>query len=111
MLIGICGSICAGKRSIQDYLVQEHGFQAVYLKPQCNGTSPVNGDSTTASNTKEFSDFPSLLDLVTRRSRERWVTTTIPDEHILDVLMHRPFFLLVTVDAPLITRWHRYSFR
>jgi dCMP deaminase len=58
-----------------------------------------------------FSTPEELLDFVTRSWRSRFVTTDIPTEAVLDVFMRRPFFLLVSVDAPLTVRWRRYQER
>ena len=58
-----------------------------------------------------FASPEDLLDFVTKRWRDRFVTTDIPTEEVLDVFMRRPFFLLVSVDAPLTTRWRRFQQR
>jgi dCMP deaminase len=39
------------------------------------------------------------------------VTTDIYDEDILDMYSRRPFFLLISVDAPLTVRWRRFRER
>lgn len=44
---------------------------------------------------------------MTRRWRSRFVTTDIPTEAVLDVFLRRPFFLLLSTDAPLTVRWRR----
>lgn len=51
----------------------------------------------------------SLLDHVTKHWRSRWVTTDIHNEAVLDALSRRPFFILLSVDAPLTVRWRRYQ--
>jgi dCMP deaminase len=53
----------------------------------------------------------SLLDFVTKSWRSRWVITSIPSEAVLDALSRRPFFILISVDAPLLVRWKRYQAR
>lgn len=58
-----------------------------------------------------FSDVDSLLDFVTLRWRERWVTTDIWDDEVVDALCRRPFFLLISVDAPVSVRWQRFKQR
>lgn len=45
------------------------------------------------------------------RWRERFVTTDIWDETVVDALLRRPFFLLVSVDAPVSVRWQRFKAR
>ena len=58
-----------------------------------------------------FSTVDDLLNFVTKSWRERWVTTDIWDEEILDALQRRPFFILVSVDAPVTVRWQRFKDR
>jgi dCMP deaminase len=52
-----------------------------------------------------------LLDFVTKHWRSRWVTTDVHSEAVLDALSRRPFFILISVDAPLTVRWRRYQAR
>ncbi|KAL2127988.1 hypothetical protein VTI74DRAFT_9869 [Chaetomium olivicolor] len=125
MFIGICGSICAGKRTIARYLVDHHGFTQLYLEPQTPPT-PSEGDnladgvtlsthsslsSSSSSRQQLFSTPDELLEFVTKNWRDRWVTTDIPSEAVLDMYSRRPFFLLISVDAPLTVRWRRYQER
>ncbi|KAK3377842.1 cytidine deaminase-like protein [Podospora didyma] len=150
MFIGICGSICAGKSTIAQYLVSHHGFAHLYIKDDSSLTQggsseekslAVNGKSDGAANGGDpleglhrlrltmgsrlsrqqqqqrqrqehvFSMADDLLDFVTKRWRERWVTTDIPNEAVLDMYTRRPFFLLVSVDAPLTVRLQRFRDR
>ncbi|KAI8672778.1 hypothetical protein NCS56_00741900 [Fusarium sp. Ph1] len=159
MLIGVCGSICSGKKTVAQYLVEHHGFKHLYLQPSSPSTESSNsfpdGNSapsedhrpespsqssvpeafkgaltSTALTTKNgtssssettltlragpqhtFSTPEELLDFVTRRWRSRFVTTDIPTETVLDVFVRRPFFLLLSVDAPLTVRWRRFQQR
>lgn len=112
--------ICAGKSSIASYLINEHKFHRLHL----NRTAPTPAVEKSESNSKvpddsshqdgdiaSFETAESLLDFVTADWKERWVTTDIWDEHVLDVLMRRPFFLLVSVDAPVSVRWERFRER
>lgn len=141
MLIGLCGGICAGKRTVAQYLKEHHGFTQLYLRPQTttngdlifmsNGTPEIkqeeekqqplkrivpkfNGEDEAASHTPNehiFNTTEDLLDFVTKRWLERWVTTDIHTESILDKLLRRPFFILVSVDAPVSVRWYRFQER
>ncbi|KAF4462200.1 dCMP deaminase, partial [Fusarium albosuccineum] len=159
MLIGVCGSICAGKKTVAQYLVEHHGFKHLYLQPpspssESSSSSPAADSAssehhgpespsqttvpeafkgaltstalTTKNGTKSSSEttltlragpqhsFPTpeeLLDFVTKRWRSRFVITDIPTEAVLDVFLRRPFFLLLSVDAPLTVRWRRFQQR
>ncbi|EXJ76442.1 dCMP deaminase [Cladophialophora psammophila CBS 110553] len=135
MLIGICGSICSGKHTTAEYLVQHHGFLRLHLptpaqfqpssppSPWPWTSLPVSDHSpdylrllpsiTDQIGTRglSFPDVESLLDFVTKRWREHWVLTDIYDEATLEILLRRPFFLLVNVDAPVGTRFERFNER
>ena len=58
-----------------------------------------------------FPDVDALLEFVTRRWREHWVLTDINSAGILDRLLRRPYFLLISVDAPVLLRYARFSER
>ncbi|GAP83290.2 putative dCMP deaminase [Rosellinia necatrix] len=140
MLIGICGAKCAGKKTVAQYLVEHHGFKKLNLdipKPEGtqNGTTPPEvddggqagaapEDGATAANSlavrpkagaarapHTFASEGELLDFVTRHWRSRWVTTDVHNEAVLEALGRRPFFLLISVDAPVTVRWRRHRAR
>jgi dCMP deaminase len=112
--------ICAGKSSIASFLVKEHGFKRLHLdrtastpsveKSASNTTVPHEIDEGPGS-VLSFRTADALLDYVTARWQEYWVTTDIWDESVLDVLLRRPFFLLLSVDAPVTVRWDRFEAR
>ncbi|KAI1608885.1 dCMP deaminase [Exophiala viscosa] len=131
MLIGITGSICSGKHTTAEYLVQHHGFLRLHL-PTPSQLQPLPNHSSADSNgTSEearaqflpsvtdqkgtrgltFPDVDSLLEFVTKRWREHWVLTDIYDEATLELLLRRPFFLLLNVDAPVGVRYQRFCER
>jgi len=90
-------------------MVKEHGFRLLTLLtttvPKTKATSDLEAEDST------FVNIQSLIDFVTRRWQERWVTTDIEDEVSLDSLLRRPFFILVGVDAPVSVRWRRFEAR
>ncbi|EOA84586.1 uncharacterized protein SETTUDRAFT_163491 [Exserohilum turcica Et28A] len=113
MLIGVCGGICAGKSEIASCLIDEYSFTrlrlagpavAPHIDKLLSREAGVDAEHT-------FDNVESLLDFVTLRWRERWVTTDIWDAAVVDALLKRPFFLLVSVDAPVQVRWQRYHSR
>lgn len=123
MLIGICGTICSGKHTTAEYLVQYHGFLRLHLPSQAGHTtsSQLQSDDTKRflpSVTDEkgtrgltFPDVDNLLDFVTKRWREHWVLTDVENEDALELLLRRPFFLLLNVDAPVTLRFRRFNER
>lgn len=118
------------------YLVEHHGFKHLYLQPPASvsdqdatdesnsfpgsGSAAFAGVTAAVNGTKSWPETSSsyvfataedLLDFVTRRWRSRFVTTDIPTEKVLDVFIRRPFFLLISIDAPLTVRWRRFQQR
>ena len=54
-----------------------------------------------------FPTVESMVEFITERWMERWVTIDIWDEYTLMQLSRRPSFILVGVDAPVSIRWRR----
>ncbi|KAL9587144.1 MAG: hypothetical protein Q9212_000417 [Teloschistes hypoglaucus] len=106
MLIGLCGSISAGKQSVATYLIERQGFSRLCLAPP----APTIARSVLLEQ-HCFDTVEKLVDYITKRWQQRWVTTDIWNEDILEKLLRRPSFLLVSVDAPLTLRWQRYKSR
>lgn len=60
---------------------------------------------------EQFTSIDDLVNYATKNWREKLVTTDINRKEECDVLIKRPFFLLISVDAPLMIRWVRYTAR
>lgn len=110
--------ICAGKKTVANFLVEEYGFHLLSLSSNLSksSTSPQSQQANRGSTVKRSYDLPfasteALLDFVTKRWRERWVVANIEDEVTLEALLRRPFFILINVEAPLGERWRRYQRR
>lgn len=135
MFIGLCGGkqgphpgsafsdpnlyltgACAGKQSVADYLITGHGFRAVTWdqSTQISSSEATNGitnHSPKSPGERRFPDFDALLNFVTAHWKERWLITDIANERVLDACLRRPFFLLISIDAPILLRWQRHKAR
>ncbi|KAL8760242.1 MAG: hypothetical protein Q9199_000141 [Rusavskia elegans] len=114
MLIGLCGSMLAGKQSVVTYLVDCQGFSRLHLAPTASTTISSSAaarhtllDPPKGPECNVFRKVEELVDYITKRWQHRWVTTDIWDENVLEKLLRRPSFFLVSVDAPLGLRWQR----
>ena len=58
-----------------------------------------------------FESMTEMAEYVTKHWRENFVTVDIWTEENLDIVAKRPFFLLVSVDAPVTVRWKRFNLR
>ncbi|TFK30914.1 hypothetical protein FA15DRAFT_580336 [Coprinopsis marcescibilis] len=54
-----------------------------------------------------FSSPKDLLDFVTSRWRDDFVTCDLDTKGLVDLFIRRPFFLLLSVEAPMLDRFHR----
>jgi len=133
MFIGIAGPICSGKRTIADFLITNHDFTRLRLRhPSATGLSPTeietpartppvddihslsNGiQKVQVNGTGEvwFESMSEMVDYVTKRWRENFVTVDIWNDRDLELTIKRPFFLLISVDAPISIRWRRFQER
>ncbi|RWA03379.1 hypothetical protein EKO27_g11726 [Xylaria grammica] len=97
----------------------EPGVNGVQAASECDTNSTEGTASAHALRPKNAAARPShtfasegdLLDFVTKHWRSRWVTTDIHSEAVLDALSRRPFFILISVDAPVTVRWRRHQTR
>ncbi|MCJ1426219.1 Deoxycytidine monophosphate (dCMP) deaminase [Sticta canariensis] len=119
MLIGLCGGICAGKQSVATYLVNNEGFTQLYLERTSTGhlsnktlvQAQNHADHPSGVEEIAFATVDSLLDFITKQWERRWVTIDIWNEDVLESLLRRPSFILVSVDAPVSLRWKRFKER
>ena len=119
---GLLSGICTGKNSIADFLVKYHSFSQLTLRVRTDNAhekSMTNGlykraRSTEVSSSAKcnsiFETVSDLVDFVTSKWQQHWVMTDI-NEDFLAAIIRRPFFLLVSVDAPIFVRWSRLRTR
>ncbi|KAJ7207400.1 cytidine deaminase-like protein [Mycena haematopus] len=88
MLIAIIGTRSSGKTVVENYLVSKD-FQRVRIKPRC------------------FASPSALLGYVTQNWRHDFVTVDIYTRDVVEAFVKRPFFLLLSIDAPLLDRFYR----
>lgn len=126
MLIGISGTLGSGKTEVVRYLTFQ-GFKIIsFDKDFVDEDDKVAGDSPLprlASPTpsevetmplelfKTFNSVDSLLDYVTLNWRTNFVISHILNMEMLLALQKRPFFLHVSIDAPLQLRYERMKCR
>lgn len=72
--------------------------------------SPIKESQRLDLSTKTitFESAEDLLTYATTHWRDHFVTVSIWSQEILDVLSARPFFILISVDAPITLRWNRF---
>ncbi|EDK40888.2 hypothetical protein PGUG_04986 [Meyerozyma guilliermondii ATCC 6260] len=115
MLIGISGTVCAGKTEVARYLTFQ-GFERIALlepsleeKGNLNGNYDVGNDDGDESLQPKnvFSNIGQLVDFVTENYRDNYVLCDVERLDVLEALQKRPFFLHVSIDAPVQRRHSR----
>jgi dCMP deaminase len=72
--------------------------------------SPARSPAPTLTETDTqlfFSSPGEMLDFVTKRWQDNFVTSDLQTRAQIEVFVKRPFFLLASVDAPLYERFKR----
>lgn len=116
MLIGISGTLGSGKTEVARYLTFQ-GFKFIDFKREYNlipnvGNLKLNGTSSDEHELRPdilFESLEELIDYVTRNWRSNFVFTDITRMTELDQLSKRPFFLHISIDAPLQSRYQRHK--
>jgi dCMP deaminase len=134
MFIGIAGPICSGKRTIANFLISNHQFTRLRLQHVGEKSSSYDNEfdalntpaptppvdeihnlsngihKVQVSSNKDiwFESMVEMVGYVTKRWRQNFVTVDIWTEKDLEIVVKRPFFLLVSVDAPITVRWKRF---
>lgn len=107
MLVGISGTLSSGKTEVARYLTFQ-GFKLIGVK---NETGPTTPTAAGDLDVFYYRTFDLLLDDVTVNWRDNFVFLHIDDMDILQKLQKRPFFLHVSIDAPVSLRYHRHCLK
>ncbi|PBL00575.1 hypothetical protein ARMGADRAFT_916800 [Armillaria gallica] len=94
MFIAIIGTASAGKSTVEDYLVAKEGFTPIRLSKGTNADVCIHSAPS------------AMLDYVTRNWRTRFVTVDLCTREHVQRFIKRPFFMLLSVDAPILDRMH-----
>lgn len=125
-MVGVCGPQYAGKTTVAEILAEEYGFWYVegmskFLSlNETTSTDVYETGSTEEAHpsyfvegsleVKDRRDPPSVILSQCWRSNVNVVVDgVIPQHPTLPDLLKRPYFLLVYVDAPALTRYRRAS--
>ncbi|KAF9436393.1 Deoxycytidine monophosphate (dCMP) deaminase [Entomortierella beljakovae] len=113
MFIGIVGPSCSGKHEIMHLLGSIYGFTPLYLNNnvassiRSNIITTQNGNENQESGEYHFSDIEAMLDFVTLNWMKHYVTCDVTTVQGIAVLRKRPFFLLLSVESPMMARYRR----
>ncbi|KAF8987287.1 Deoxycytidine monophosphate (dCMP) deaminase [Haplosporangium bisporale] len=110
MFIGIVGPACSGKHEVANLLTNHYGFVQLGLKRDSSeGTTRARSRSiaTTGLPHKDFDTVEQMLDYVTLHWMDHFVTCDVRTVQGISILRKRPFFLLLSVESPMMMRYRR----
>ncbi|KAJ2008692.1 hypothetical protein H4R26_000011 [Coemansia thaxteri] len=105
--------IASGKEEVANYLVHQLAFTRLYLsKDQPDPSVSIqNGGVHSCTDSNEprvFATVKLLLNYITPRWRQNYVSTDITSPVDLYLMWKRPFAMVVGIDAPTSIRYKRY---
>ncbi|THV07525.1 hypothetical protein K435DRAFT_709550 [Dendrothele bispora CBS 962.96] len=100
MFIAIIGTKCSGKSTVEDYLVSSKGFISIHS---------FRRSLNDHANHLTFSSPEEVLEHITRHWRMNFVTCDLQTLDLVEMFIKRPFFMLMSIDAPLYDRFQRYQ--
>ncbi|KAI8996996.1 deoxycytidylate deaminase [Pilobolus umbonatus] len=106
MFIGITGPRSSGKHTVAEYLIQSHKFELLILN---NKIDTFQRDHL-YDGARKFNTITEMQDYVLHHWQGNFVSCDL-DRRDLWQLKKRPYFLLVSVEAPITMRYHRYKTR
>ncbi|KAF9134532.1 Deoxycytidine monophosphate (dCMP) deaminase, partial [Linnemannia schmuckeri] len=114
MFVGIVGPSCSGKHEVMNLLATMYYFTRLHLR-----SSPTDKDSQSDRTEEqqhnaqrgqarlEFDTIEAMLDHVTLNWMDHFVTCDVNSVEGVAILRKRPFFLLLSVESPMMTRFRR----
>lgn len=121
MLIGISGTLSSGKTEVARYLTFQ-GFKLISFKQEGHESDAATPEEDEVSHQitdltvdadykmevfKHFDDLSALDNYVTVNWQDNFVISHIQDMNMLKALQKRPFFLHISIDAPVYLRYQR----
>lgn len=114
MLIAISGTLSLGKTEVARYLTFQ-GFKPISIEENTkNGNANASLDSLLSSSeldSEKFTNIDDMLDYVTNNWRKHFVISHIEDMDALHKFQKRPFFLHISIDAPILLRYKRHCLK
>ncbi|KAF9356636.1 Deoxycytidine monophosphate (dCMP) deaminase [Mortierella sp. NVP85] len=120
MFVGIVGPTCSGKHEVMNLMASFYGFTRLYLRHPVTSNHDGSDIKSTRSNGQwilpnrqkvqpflEFETISEILDHVTLHWMDHFVTCDVHAVDDIAILRKRPFFLLLSVESPIMIRFRR----
>lgn len=120
MFVGIVGPTCSGKHEVMNLMASFYGFTRLYLRVPAASSHDTSDTKSIRSNGQwispsrhkaqpflEFDTISEMLDHVTLNWMDHFVTCGVHTVGDIAILRKRPFFLLLSVESPIMIRFRR----
>ena len=109
--MGLCGLHGCGKNVIAEELISKHGFKRIYVQRASAENVLASPAPTGEARPLTFQHVAEVFDYVTSHWMEDFVITCLQGEAEYDMLLKRPFFMILAVVAPVQARFERCAAR
>lgn len=110
MLIAISGTLASGKTEVARHLTFQ-GFKLVAVDEANASNGLASSSQSSDLEAQTFPNVDDLLDYITANWRQNFVISHIECMDDLQKLQKRPFFLHISIDAPLLLRYKRHCLK
>jgi len=112
VIVGITGTLSAGKESIVQYLQLVHGFHIINLENK-EWEDKIQSKPYSGENYESEEDFRQAvarqaLRIIMEDWQEHYIVYPITLPHELEVFQKRSYFILLGIDAPTKLRYTYY---
>ncbi|KAG0683554.1 Deoxycytidine monophosphate (dCMP) deaminase [Pichia californica] len=109
MLIGLAGTLGSGVEDVIKALCKIENFKLIGLESQFEELNKFEIQEEILSTPRIFKDDISMLNYVTTNWRDHMIIPNVSEIDNIELFVKRPFFLLVSIDSPLLIKFNRYK--
>ncbi|KAF9961473.1 Deoxycytidine monophosphate (dCMP) deaminase [Mortierella alpina] len=104
MFVGIVGPSCSGRHEVMNLLDSVYGFTRLYLN-SASKDSQHSGQLMPGA--RCFDTIEAMLEHVTLNWMQHFATCDVNTVEGIAILRKRPFFLMLSVESPMMVRYRR----
>ncbi|KAF9980810.1 Deoxycytidine monophosphate (dCMP) deaminase [Mortierella antarctica] len=104
MFVGIVGPSCSGRHEVMNLLDSVYGFTRLFLQSATPDSQHTDQDTRGA---RCFDTIEAMLEHVTLNWMQHFATCDVNTVEGIAILRKRPFFLMLSVESPMMVRYRR----
>ncbi|CAO3574026.1 unnamed protein product [Mortierella alpina] len=104
MFVGMVGPSCSGRHEVMNLLDSVYGFTRLFLTSSPADSQRSDQDTRGA---RSFHTIEAMLEHVTLNWMQHFATCDVNTVEGIAILRKRPFFLMLSVESPMMVRYRR----